>query len=282
MDTTLTPVGELQDVQLYENLIIVQPGQVSSEKHGIEIYGPGHEKAVAKKTVIRNCIIDFSNIAHDTQDEAIAGIYGANVTIEDSVIIGSIKAMLCGNGDYPAVDKKSGEWILNRVLFFGCGRRCPEAQDGVRVTMTNCLVENWGEAFDVRAFGSWAHSGASITAKDCIFAQHTPIFPSVKNFFLDLGNHIGEAWNDRPSPLIDYLLPGTMRGAVASANGTIQLESCYSTSSFTRLQNHRNPRTSKDEGKALLKTILDAYIRNPRFCAEVYMRAGDSILFKGL
>ena len=39
MDTTLTPVGELQDVQLYENLIIVQPGQVSSEKHGIEIYG---------------------------------------------------------------------------------------------------------------------------------------------------------------------------------------------------------------------------------------------------
>lgn len=282
MDTSLTPKGELQDVQLYENLIIVQPGQISSEGHGIEIYGSGHEKALAKKTVIRNCIIDFSNIPHYKQDEALVGIYGAQVTVEDSVVIGSIKAMLCGNGDYPSIDRELGEWNLNRVLFLGCGRRCPEAQDGVRVTMNHCIVENWGEAFDVRAFGAWAHSGASIVAKNCVFAQRTPIFSSVGRFLVDIGNHFGEAWNDRPSPFIDYVLPGTMRGAVESANGTIQLESCYSTSSFTRLQNHKNPRTSKDEGKALLKTILDSYVRNPRFCAEVYRRAEDSILFKGL
>ena len=282
MDTTLTPAGGLQEEQIYENLIIVQPGQVSSEKHGIEVYGPGHEKAVAKKTIIRNCIIDFSNIPHENQDEAIAGIYGAQVTIEDTVIIGSIKAMLCGNGDYPDVDRERGQWNLNRVLFLGCGRRCPEAQDGVHLTMTNCIIENWGEAFDVRAFGTWAHSGASIVAKDCLFAQKHNLMPSIGKFFLDIGNHFGEAWNDRPSPFIDYVLPGTMRGAAVSANGILTLESCYSTSSFTRLQNHRNPRTSKSEGSEILTHVLTSYMQKPRFYAEVKQRAGNSVLFKGL
>ena len=282
METPSSAVKQLEEVQVYENLIITAPWKTDPEEQdGITVYGPDHAKGRAKRTIIRNCIIDFRNIPAKDQDEAISGVCGAKVTVEDTVIIGSIKAFLCGNGDYAEVDKEQGEWTLRNVVMLGCGRRCPEAQDGVKLTMTNCLIENWGEAFDVRAFGAWAHRGASIKAYECLFVQKHTLMPSVYLFFKDLFNHIGEAWNDRPSPLRDYLIPGTMRGAVQSTGGSIELERCYASSPHTVLQGSKDPCPDEHCAYTILDKINKALQRNPLFYTEVFARCRDSVLFRG-
>ena len=95
-------------------------------------------------TLIQDCIFDLAGVPLADQDEAIDCIKGAHVVIERCVFIGCKKAILGGNGDYPAEDKASGVLVLRKCAFIRCGRRCPEVQDGVLADMGNCWVHDWG------------------------------------------------------------------------------------------------------------------------------------------
>lgn len=247
-------------VDLYEDLLIKEPDKQT--KDGITIFGALHPNSKAPKAVIRNCIIDFRNVPEEEQDEAISGVCGAVVEVENTIIIGAKKAMLCGNGDYPNQDKELGRWNLFNVAFIDCGRRCPEAQDGVHVYMNQCLIENWGVTFDVRSFGAWAHRGATIEANKCVFIQKE--HPSIKNFLVDLGNHIGQAFNDRPSKLVDYITPGFLRAATASKDGNITLKECFANSFFLRLDGFRkNHQANLYEGFNVLKSMSKSFKAQP-------------------
>lgn len=190
----------------------------------ITAYGPG------SVTVIQQCVFDFRGCPQDQQDEVIDGVSGAVLRLQGCVILGGIKAMLAGNGDNPGSDVRYANWELENCVIIGSGRRCPEAQDGTAVTMRRCWIHNWGRAFDVRAFGAWAHRGALITAEDCLFTQSSFWGLGLRNTLADLGNHIGQAVNDdglaallRPRTY----LPGVCRGLTASTGGQTLATRCY-------------------------------------------------------
>nr|DAV99881.1 MAG TPA: Pectate lyase [Caudoviricetes sp.] len=145
-------------------------------------------------TLIQDCIFDLSAVPLADQDEAIDCIKGAHVVIDRCVFIGCKKAILGGNGDYPAEDK-SGLLFLKNCAFIRCGRRCPEVQDGVIADMSQCWVHDWGVGcFDVRTFGAWAHHSACLTATNCVFSRSHSL--SRKDWIVDHLNHLGEAYND--------------------------------------------------------------------------------------
>jgi|GEM_PF-4750232 len=111
------------------------------------------------------------------------------------------------------------------VEFFDClledgGRRFPEVQDGMECLLHDCLIRNWGapDRFTVRNFGAWAHAGGKIDAVGCVFWQDE-FWRPWKQFWADLIDHIGQAWNDegirgllRPTTY----LPGVCRGLLAT------------------------------------------------------------------
>lgn len=146
-------------------------------------------------TLIQDCIFDLAGVPLADQDEAIDCIKGARVTIERCVFVGCKKAILGGNGDYPAEDQAGGLLTLRNCAFVRCGRRCPEVQDGVLADMGHCWVHDWGVgSFDVRTFGAWAHNGAALNAWDCVFSRSHSL--SRKDWIVDHLNHLGEAYND--------------------------------------------------------------------------------------
>lgn len=172
-------------------------------------------------TLIQDCIFDLSAVPLADQDEAIDCIKGAHVVIERCVFIGCKKAILGGNGDYPAEDKASGVLVLRKCAFIRCGRRCPEVQDGVRASMSDCWVHNWGAGcFDVRTFGAWSHRGATLTVKDSLFSRTRGL--TRWHWMVDHANHIGEAIND--GALLDIFsstswISGADRGLDYSGGG---------------------------------------------------------------
>lgn len=175
------------------------------------------------------CFIDFRDL--DEQDECISLVRGARVYIHDCTILGGIKAILAGNGDHPEEDRK-GELTMRRVIIDGCGRRCPEAQDGVTVIMEECWVSDWGKPFDVRAFGAWAHKGGSITAKNCLFTRTSEskwalgFGTTIKDWFA----HIGQAVNDYGISALfrgKTYWRGVTRGLTADNGGRVTAIQCY-------------------------------------------------------
>lgn len=220
----------------------------------ITAYGPG------RVTVIQQCVFDFRTCPVDQQDEIIDGVRGAVVRLQGCVILGGIKAMLAGNGDNPGNDVRYANWELENCVIMGSGRRCPEAQDGTAVTMRRCWIHNWGRAFDVRAFGAWAHRGALITAEDCLFTQSSFWGLGLRNTLADLGNHIGQAVNDdglaallRPRTY----LPGVCRGLTASTGGQTLATRCYRNKNWIRLDGC-NAYIDREQARAVVATIANA------------------------
>ena len=74
-------------------------------------------------TLIRDCVFDLTAVPLEDQDEAIDCIKGARVSIQRCVFIGCKKAILGGNGDYPAEDQAGGLLTLRNCAFVRCGRR---------------------------------------------------------------------------------------------------------------------------------------------------------------
>lgn len=273
-------ISGLQDTDIYENLLITKPNSAEEGGDGITVFGEGHPKCRAKKTIIRNCVIDFRGVPPHLQDEAISGVCGAVVDVENVAILGATKAVLCGNGDYPKEDKERGKWTFSNVAFIGCGRRCPEAQDGVKISMNRCLIEGWGEAFDTRSFGMWAHHDASIFAANCLFIQKS-FMPDMKNFFVDLGNHFGQAFNDSPSALIDYFLPGVCRGASASLGGKVSLVSCFVSQPWIRLQGQVGEQATLFTFSSVIEDLVRSFRKNYYLYGYLKEACRKSVLFKG-
>jgi hypothetical protein len=233
--------------QIFENLILDGVPDGTTQHNMIFFSGPGADnpyydaEAGHQRCIIRNCIIDVRRIPPERQNKAINGICGAIMDVSNTLIIGAKKAVLCGNGEWPLQDRLRGRWHFDSCVWIDCGRRCPEAQDGVQVIMRNCWVHNWGTSFDVRAFGAWARTGAKITAFNCLFTQsgffRMPFSQHAQDFF----NHMGQAWNDRGFRLRDFFMPGLCRGLTATARGHVDAVRCFKNTWRIHLENsHAN------------------------------------------
>lgn len=219
---------------------------------------------------IDNCTFDLTAYPRTEQDEIISLVKGAQVRIRNSVIYGGIKAILAGNGDHPVEDSEFGRLEMQNCIIIGSGRRCPEAQDGVRVTMDQCWIADWGLDFDVRAFGAWAHKGASIKATNCIFTQLTS--PSLVEWFLDHINHIGQAVNTYGLKALlnsRTYVSGFRRALTADSGGTVWGRNCYRNSPSV-IVDGCDSWMSTEEAAIRAVTISAACGRPPQFALEYF------------
>lgn len=214
---------------------------------GVE-YGPavpGEDVITAKGpdrlTVISDKVFDLRQCPHADQDEIITGVDGARVHLSRCLILGGIKALLAGNGDHPGNDARYARWDLEDCVIMDAGRRCPEVQDCVELTMRRCWVHDWGRAFDVRAFGAWAHRGGRLVAEDCLFTQSGGIFSlGLRTTIADIFAHIGQAWNDEGLPGLlrwQTYLPGVCRGLTSSTGGLVLATRCFRNRPWIRIDN---------------------------------------------
>jgi len=194
--------------------------------------GDGLHFADGQHYDVSDCIIDFSGVPLDKQDEAAAITWGSSATFRRCVIRGAGKLVLCGSGD----EDKVGIEIDKRVSFYDCifedfGRRGPEVQSGMQVSLHNCLIRNWGDPdrFTTRNFGAWAHKGGRIDAYGCIYWQDN-FWRPIGQFWADLIDHIGQAWNDegiRGLFRLSTYIPGVCKGLLATDGGEAYAWQCY-------------------------------------------------------
>lgn len=183
-------------------------------------------KGADNPTIIKNCIIDFRNVPPKDQDELVSGVNGAVVYMENCILVGGKKALLCGNGDHEEEDRKHARWTINNCAILECARRTPEAQHGTLVEMTNCWVHEYGAYRDDRSFGAWAHTGGRIIAHNTLFTQSKGLFRlGLLETIKDIGYHIGQVWNDSKLMGIlttpKLLLPGRCRAFTADDGGIV-------------------------------------------------------------
>lgn len=230
----------------------VSLGPESPEGDGLVAIGPHRMTSVLLSTY------DWRSCPVDTQDEVISGVNGARVLLRSVVILGGIKAILAGNGDHPGNDSDLGHWEIEDCVILGSGRRCPEVQDGVSLTMRRCWIHDWGRHFDTRAFGAWAHRGGRIIAEDCLFTQSSGLLGlGLRNTVVDLANHIGQAVNDEGLPALlrpRTYLPGICRGLTADTGGFVLATRCYRNRSWIRLENC-DPYISRSEAITIVEHI---------------------------
>lgn len=186
--------------------------------------------------IFRRCIFDLRSIETKDQDELVDVIKGGHASFTGCVFLGGIKALLIGNGDHPIEDYGNAHVLLEDCAIIGCGRRCPEVQHGARADMRRVWVHNWGDRFDVRAFGAWAHSGSVICAQHCLFTRSKGL--GVVNAIKDLANHIGEAVNEYGLTALlspRTYLSGTVRGLTADTGGIAIGTGCWRNSNSIRV-----------------------------------------------
>lgn len=231
----------------------VSTGPETPGGDGLTAYGP------RTVTEVRQRVYDWRICPKDMQDEVISGVDGADVRLSGVVILGGIKAILAGNGDHPGNDVRYARWELEDCVIIGAGRRCPEAQDGTTVTMRRCWVHDWGRAFDVRAFGAWAHRGARIIAEDCLFTQ-SELWPwglDLLTAMTDMGNHIGQAVNDHGLAALlrpRTYLPGPCRGLTADTGGLTLATRCYRNRPWIRIDGC-DPLIGRDQARSIIAHI---------------------------
>lgn len=215
--------------------------------------------------LVEDHVFDFRNIPENVQDEVLSGVNAARVTMRRCIILGGIKAILAGNGDHPLEDYGQASWELEDCAILYSGRRCPEAQDGTRVTMRRCWVHGWGHSFDVRSFGAWAHRGGVILAEDCLFTQDSFFACGLAESATDLANHIGQAVNQYKLPALLHWrtwLPGACRGLTADTGGLVLGNRCWTNKWWVRLENAENM-LDTPAAKALAGKILDELGKTP-------------------
>ena len=247
----------------------VNTGPTTPGGDGIIASGPGHV------TVISDKVFDWRDVPTSQQDEVISSKNGANVRIQRCLIIGGIKALLAGNGDHPGNDARYARWDLEDCVIMDAGRRCPEVQDGVELTMRRCWVHNWGRRFDVRAFAGWAHRGGKIVAEDCLFTQEDGLFSlGLRDTMIDLANHVGQAINDQGLAALLRLrtyLPGVCRALTSDTGGLALATRCYRNRSWIQLENC-DPYLSRAEAIKIAERI-DAAMPS-----QAHARLGVSVL----
>ena len=190
--------------------------------------------------VVQDCVFDMRP-AIFKQDEAIDGVCGAKITLRRCLFINCEKTLLAGNGDYPQQDAAGATWDIEDCVFINSGRRCPDAQHGAQVTMRRCWVHDWGQAFNERAFGAWARTGATINASDCLFTQSgTRLNLGLLRTGIDVLSHVGNSINMYGlSALFNSrsYLPGVCRGLTEDDGGKVSAINCYKNRPWIVLDN---------------------------------------------
>lgn len=212
--------------------IIYTPNQ---HKDGLTLEGNGGTYN------LEHIIIDFGEYTGEI-DENISTVNGCKAIISNSVFRNGIKLALHGSGDNPQQDIH-GRVIYNNCIFENFGRRGPEVQDGIMLTLNNCIIKNWGDPkyFNKRSFGSYCRNGSRLVFNDCVFIQNK-FWKNTKQFFVDIGNHIGNTFNEFIETnqfSLTNCLPGVMQGAT-SINGTIIINDCYKNKKWIYIENMDN------------------------------------------
>lgn len=181
---------------------------------------------------LHDCYIDLSCQDLDKIDEALGITWGSHGLVERCVIRGAGKLILCGCGDDDKVALETGKTVTfaDCILEHG-GRRFPEVQDGMEVTLRNCLVQNWGQPdrFDTRSFGAWAHNGGWIRAENCVFRQDTTSM-GFRLWLADKIGHVGQAINEDGIKALfsaKTYIAGPRRALTAGHDGYVQAMNCW-------------------------------------------------------
>lgn len=225
---------------MYSDGLITAPHSAGSDGltlYGFSIHGDG---SGPWDSYVYNTVFDFRDCPLEQQDEVVSLVCGARVCMKRCAILGGIKAILAGNGEYPNEDEGYG-WLSLEQCFIGwSGRRCPEAKDGLDTTIHNCWVHNWGSEFDTKAFGAYADRFTFLTARQCLFTQSAatrwglgPV-RTVK----DIANHVGHAFNEEGWRALfkgETWVPGIARGLTGRCTTVSQ---CYRNRPWIRLGPH--------------------------------------------
>lgn len=233
---------------------------------GIQVVDPDTE------AFIEDCIFDFRNIPTKMQDEVISSVNGPRVHVKRCVILGGIKALLCGNGDHPEQDAATCQWDFEDCIIIGSGRRCPEAQHGTRITMERCWIHDWGLAFDVRAFGAWAHSGGSIYAKQCLFTRSNLSIGFI-NLIKDRWHHFWQSLADNGIKALirkQTYISGIWRGLTSDDTGIVFAQNCYKSNSRIVISNC-NTFLDDIDATLLIKSIIKS-------CPDTTERLGLNLI----
>jgi len=228
----------MEEIILMENQYINSiPGK---GEDAITLFGE-----IGKRFIIQDNIFDFRNVNKKDQDEIVSFVGGVDGIIRRCIFINGIKTLLLGNGDeeWDELDRMYGNWIMEDCIMLNCGRRNAEAQK-TKGKMKRCWIHNFGhkDAFDVRTFSAWAHRGGELTLEDCVFTQDSFFISGLLNTIIDIGNHIGNAINERDLRLSNLLRPGVCRAVTASNGGKIKkAERCFTNKSWLYIENHKNP-----------------------------------------
>lgn len=181
---------------------------------------------------VHDCIIDLQSNPISELDEALGLTNGSCGTVERCVIRGAAKLVLIGSGDEEYIHKERGQKIYFRdCIIEQFGRRGPEVQDGYRVYMERCLVQDWGmkSRFKDRSFGAWAHHEGAIFATDCVFRQQS-LKRGLWYWLADMIGHIGQAVNDEGLRGLfrrKTYLPGVLRALTADSTGYVEATNCW-------------------------------------------------------
>lgn len=213
--------------------------------------------------IIKNCIIDLSKLNVNSIDEALGITKGSSGEVNNCIIRGAAKLVLCGCGDADKVHLETGKVVtFNNCILEDFGRRGPEVQDGMKIILNDCLIRNWGtvDRFDVRSFGAWAHHEGKIIANNCVFQQTKLKYTlsEFKYFILDKINHIGQAYNDEGLKGLfkrKTWKSGLLWGLVATSNGYVEANNCWKSNNNILLENSKNE-LSDEEGMTLLIKLI--------------------------
>ena len=219
----------------------------------------------ADKFLIKNCVFNILSLPEDKQDEIISCINGADVHIENCIFLGGIKAVMAGNGEYPVADSVQGKLTMENCFIGWSGRRCPEVKHGIKATMRNCWIHDWGTYFDQRAFGAWACDGGIIAAEQCLFTRTPNATIEWYNRWKDRFNHVGFAINRRG--IGELFRPrnwrsGLYRGLTAWGNGVVYASKCYRNNNDIIIENCNEYLTRNQA--AIIVEHLNNFCPNPQ------------------
>ena len=221
------------------NLKIIKPDNPKGDGIGL---------ASANFFVVSDSHVDFSNMMISDVDACIGITWGAEAYVVNCTFEGAQKIALVGCGDEKYVPVETGNVVVfDRCTFRHGARRFPEVQDGMRVLLLNCKIEDWCnpsyytlKPTKNRGFGAWAHKDGEILAINCTFNQLS-FWKGFKLMLNDFLAHMGQTYNDEG--ILGWFkpknwIPGVCRGLTSSTGGKVTAYNCKKNHWWIRIENN--------------------------------------------
>lgn len=243
-------------VQL-EGLDIIQPKDIKGDGIGL---------ADTQFYIVEDCHVDFSRMPTGMVDECLGITWGAQAYVKDSIFEGAMKVALIGCGDENYIPIEQNKVVVfNNCTFRHGARRMPEVQDGMRVLLLNCMIEDWCNPsyYELnpkknRGFGAWAHKNGEILAINCTFIQYN-FWKGLKLMWCDFLGHMGQTYRDEG--ILGFFkpknwIPGVCRGLTSSVGGKVTAYNCHKSRWWIRIENHS--KLDKEELNDELSSWIDS------------------------